>query len=191
MKHQGTVILNTPRLRLRPYLPDDAETMFRNWANDPRVTAFLTWAPHESLEVTRQLISAWVESYQSDTVYRWGITLDGELIGDISVVRWRDQDEECEIGYCLGRNWWHQGLMTEALCSVMRYLFESVGFHRITLRHDSANPASGRVMQKAGLHHEGCLREAIKRRDGSFADVQVYGAIKGQWQAPTEEENRP
>jgi ribosomal-protein-alanine N-acetyltransferase len=54
--HQGTVILNTRRLRLRPYLPGDAEAMFAAWANDPLVTEYLTWEPHGSIEVTEGIV---------------------------------------------------------------------------------------------------------------------------------------
>jgi ribosomal-protein-alanine N-acetyltransferase len=189
--HQGTVILNTRRLRLRPYLPGDAEAMFAAWANDPLVTEYLTWEPHGSIEVTEGIVRQWIESYCSDTVYHWGITRAGELIGDIAVVTWNEKHESCEIGYCLTRSFWGQGIMTEALTSVMLYLFETIDFHRITLRHDSRNPASGRVMAKAGLVYEGCMREAMKRRDDSFADVCIYGAINGLWQAQIKRASKP
>ncbi|MEE1048419.1 MAG: GNAT family protein, partial [Clostridia bacterium] len=50
MKHLGTVTLETERLVLRKTIESDYEPMFRNWANDERVTRFLTWAPYESAE---------------------------------------------------------------------------------------------------------------------------------------------
>ena len=190
MKHQGTVILNTRRLRLRPYLPDDADAMFEGWANDPEVTQYLTWEPHESIENTHAILRQWIENYCSDTVYHWGITKDGSLIGDIAVVSWNEKHESCEIGYCLSRSCWSQGIMTEALQSVMLYLFESISFHRITLRHELQNAASGRVMAKAGLVYEGCMKEAMKRRDDCFADICIYGAINGAWQARDEKASK-
>ena len=185
------MILNTQRLRLRPYLPGDAEVMFNAWANDPEVTEYLTWEPHGSIEVTEGIIRQWIESYCSDTVYHWGITRESELIGDIAIVIWSEKNESCEIGYCLKRACWGQGIMTEALTSVMLYLFESIGFHRITLRHDSRNRASGRVMAKAGLTYEGCMRESMKRRDDSFADVCIYGTMNGLWQAQMKKVSKP
>ena len=48
MKHGGTARLETDRLILRPFALDDAEAMFKNWANDPVVTEFMTWLPHPS-----------------------------------------------------------------------------------------------------------------------------------------------
>jgi ribosomal-protein-alanine N-acetyltransferase len=183
LTHQGTAVLHTKNLLLRPYLKGDEQAMYQNWAADEEVCRYLTWAPHESLESTRQIVSEWASCYGSDTFYHWGITLDGLLIGDIAVVNWNEASEWAEIGYCLGRPWWGQGIMTEALQSVMRYLFESVGFHRISLRHLAQNTASGRVMQKAGLQYEGTMRDAIKHRDGRFADLCLYGALNGEWQA--------
>lgn len=181
MKHQGSLILNTARLRLRPYLPGDAQAMFDNWCADPEVTRFLTWEPHPDVGFTQGLLDQWVQSYCSETVYHWGITLKGELIGDIAVVTWSDSNRSCEIGYCLSRRFWGRGVMTEALTSVLRYLFDSVGFHRVCIRHDADNPASGRVMQKAGLLYEGRLRQALRRRDGSYGDICVYGALRDEW----------
>lgn len=178
LNHQGTDILKTSRLLLRPYLEEDADAMYANWANDPSVCRFLTWAPHENVNFTQQLVSDWVTCYGSDCYYHWGITLQGELIGDIAVVRWNEQNEEAELGYCLSHRFWGLGIMAEALLAVSLYLFDAIGFHRLTLRHDRLNAASGRVMQKAGFHYEGCLKEASRRRDGHWADICVYGATR-------------
>lgn len=179
LKHRGTDTLKTGRLVLRPYLEGDGDSMYRNWASDPLVCRYLTWAPHESPDVSRALVSEWASCYGSDHFYHWVITLDGEPVGDISVVRWSEPNEEAELGYCLSRRLWGQGLMTEALRAVSLYLFDQIGFHRIMLRHDRLNPASGRVMQKAGFLYEGCLRESQLTREGRWADLCVYGATRG------------
>ena len=151
--------------------------IFDNWASDPEVTKHLNWGPHSSPSITRGIVSLWAEAYASPTVYRWGIELSGMLIGDIAVVRWREEDESCEIGYCLCRRHWNQGIMTEALKTVIGYLFDTVGFHRICICHDILNPASGRVMDKCGLRKEGIARGAKKRRDGSWMDVVYYAIL--------------
>lgn len=186
LDHKGTDTLKTDRLVMRPFLEGDGDAMYANWASDPEVCRFLTWPPHESADFTRQLVSDWASCYGSDCYYHWGITLSGELVGDIAVVRWNEQNEEAELGYCLSRRLWGQGLMTEALRAVSGYLFDIVGFHRIALRHDSDNPASGRVMQKAGFLYEGCLKEAYKRRDGSRANLCLYGATRSDFKTDTE-----
>lgn len=177
LNHSGTAVITTKRLRLRPYCSSDAQAMFDNWASDERVTKYMTWQPHKDVSVTQGLIDMWVEGYVSSTVYRWAIELDHELVGDISVVKWQEDDAWCEIGYCLAPKCWNQGIMTEALEAVLAYLFDTVGFHRVQLRHDSNNPASGRVMQKCGMQFEGVHRGAVRRRDGSWADICVYGML--------------
>ena len=90
LTHKGTQALHTDRLLLRPYAEQDAEIMFRNWANDEEVCRFLTWPPHSNIEVTRSLVREWAACNIHDCYYHWGITLAGELIGDIAVVRWSE-----------------------------------------------------------------------------------------------------
>ena len=63
MVHKGTVRLETDRLILRRFTLDDAPAMFNNWANDPEVTKYLSWEPHADLEVTREILRTWVNSY--------------------------------------------------------------------------------------------------------------------------------
>lgn len=177
LHHAGSPVLYTQRLRLHPYRKGDGAQMFANWAGDPEVTRWLSWGPHADPKVSEGLAQMWAEGYESPTVYRWAIEKEGELIGDIAVTRWREDRESCEIGYCLCRRFWNQGLMTEALARVLAYLLDTVGFHRVELRHDSANPASGRVMQKCGLRFEGVSRGAAKRRDGAWMDVCNYAIL--------------
>jgi ribosomal-protein-alanine N-acetyltransferase len=62
------------------------------------------------------------------------------------------------IGYCIGRKWWHSGITSEALESVIQFLIEEVGLNRIESRHDPRNPNSGAVMKKCGMKYEGTLR---------------------------------
>ena len=89
MNHTGTHTLETERLILRRYRPEDAPAMFRNWASDPEVTRYLTWPTHASEDVTRAIITDWVARYEEPDVYHWGLELKTthEVIGDIAVVR--------------------------------------------------------------------------------------------------------
>lgn len=177
LTHCGTQTLETPRLLLRRYAPEDATKIFENWAGCPAVTDRLDWTAHEDVQVTQRLVDMWAEAYDSSTVYRWCITLNGEPVGDIAVTRWSESDEWCELGYCLTERLWNRGLMSEALSAVTEYLLHQVGFYRVGLKHDSLNPASGRVMQKCGFTFEGMLRGQKKRRDGSHADICYYSRL--------------
>lgn len=179
MNHAGTRTLETKRLVLRRYRPDDAPAMFRNWASDPQVTKYLTWPPHASEAVTRWLIeNLWVPAYDKPDTYHWGLVLkeNGELIGDIAAVRVAEPIQEAELGWCMGKRWWGNGYMPEAARAVVQYLFE-VGFNRVMAAHDVNNPKSGRVMQKIGMTREGVLRQAGRNNQG-IVDMAVYAILK-------------
>ena len=62
MKNSGTVRMETKRLVLRPYVIEDADAMFRNWANDPQVTKYLSWEPHKDVEEIKQILEGWIKS---------------------------------------------------------------------------------------------------------------------------------
>lgn len=68
--------------------------------------------------------------------------------------------------------------MTEALKAVINYLFEEVGMNRIEARHNTLNPASGRVMQKSGMKFEGIMRQIKVNKYGEFYDLAVYSILK-------------
>jgi ribosomal-protein-alanine N-acetyltransferase len=181
LTHKGTQTIETSRLLLRKAVREDAEPMFRNWASDPEVTKYLTWPTYEKVETAHQILKLWTEEYQNPDYYQWMIVLKefGEPIGSISVVRQNDRVEEAEIGYCMGRHWWHRGIMTEALTAVMEYLFTEVGMNRIAARHDPNNPHSGGVMKKCGMKYEGTLRQADRNNQG-ICDACYYGLLASE-----------
>ena len=183
MNHIGTQILETPRLILRPFVMTDAPVMFKNWASDPEVAKYVTWPAHSSVEVTRMVLRDWTDGYERKNYYKWAITLKegGTLIGDISVGTMKEQICSAEIGYCMGRAWWGGGLMTEALEAVIRFMIEQVGMNRLEARHDTNNPASGRVMAKAGMTYEGTLRQCDRNNQG-ICDAAHYSILKEEWE---------
>jgi ribosomal-protein-alanine N-acetyltransferase len=178
MQHLGTVTLETPRLILRRFTLDDAADMFENWASDDEVTRFLSWPTHTSVEVSKKVAAQWVEEYKSEKYYQWCIELKetGRAIGSIAVVDIKDKVDAVEIGYVIGKAYWHQGIMSEAFAAVIDYLFNKVGLNRIEARHDPHNPNSGKVMLKCGLKYEGTMIQASRNNTG-ICDSVVYGMI--------------
>jgi ribosomal-protein-alanine N-acetyltransferase len=174
--HKGTRQIETERLILRRICTEDAQAMFDNWASDSEVTKYLTWPTHTRPEICEMVIKDWVSSYEKDDFYQWVIEIDGKPIGSISVVQHDDQTAKAEIGYCIGRNWWHKGIMTEALKAVIVYLFDEVGMNRIEAYHDVRNQNSGKVMKKCGMKYEGTLRQAGRNNQG-ICDVSVYSIL--------------
>lgn len=183
MQHKGTISIETNRLRLRKFRLDDAEAAFQNWTSDELVTEFLRWPTHENKEVTKEIITSWVDGYSSNNFYQWAIVLkDGEdkPIGGISVV---DQNEELNImhiGYCIGSKWWNQGITSEAFAGIIPFLFEEVKANRIESQHDPLNPNSGKVMMKCGLQYEGTLRQADISNKG-VVDAAMYSILASEY----------
>lgn len=182
MRHCGTQKIETDRLILRRFSVDDAEAMYRNWASDPEVTKYLTWPVHSSAEASRALLEDWVSAYENEKNYQWAIVLKeqgDEPIGSISAVDMNDDVSKVHIGYCIGRAWWHQGIMTEALKAVMDFFFDEVGANRVEARHDPRNPHSGMVMRKCGMKYEGTMKSSDRNNQG-ICDASWYALLKSE-----------
>ena len=176
MKSIGTQTLQTDRLILRRFVESDAEAMFQNWASSAENLTYVTWDPHSDVEVTRHSIHNWVASYVNSNYYKWAICLKEkpeQVIGDISIVEIHEEDLSCEIGYVLGKNYWGRGVMTEALKAVLDFCFTQAGFQKVRARYVSFNPASGRVMEKAGMSYLKTITNGVERK-GYLADLIYY-----------------
>lgn len=182
MKHYGTQRLETDRLVLRRYVSEDAVAMYKNWASDSEVTKFLMWKTHSNQEESQAIMDEWVKQYSNEKYYHWAIILKNngdEPIGDIAIVHMNEEVSMMHIGYCIGKDWWHQGITSEALKAVMDYLFDVVGVNRIESRHDPRNPNSGKVMQKCGMKYEGTLRSSDWNNQG-ICDACYYALLKSE-----------
>ena len=178
----GTKTIETTRLLLRRLELTDAEMMFRNWTSDDEVTRFLRWDAHEIIDDTKNMIEQWVNSYQDDSTYYWGIYLkDGEMIGSIGITITSEYDFKGVLGYKIGRRWWNQGYSSEAARAVIDYMFFNTDIERIDSVSSVENPASRKVMEKAGMQYEGLLKHYYKTRDG-FHDCTLYGIIRSEWE---------
>ncbi len=183
LTHQGTRTIETHRLLLRQAKKEDALPMFQNWASDPEVTRYLTWPAYEKIDHAYQILDHWCREYSKPEFYLWMIVpKEGEEpIGSISVVRLREDIGEAEIGYCIGKNWWHQGIMPEALSAVIDFLFAEVGMNRITAGHDTNNHRSGNVMKKCAMEYEGTARSSDRNNQG-ICDVAHYAILRKDWE---------
>ena len=180
LTHKGTKTIETDRLIMRQFTMDDAEPMFRNWASDDQVTKHLTWPTHESVEISKMVLSDWTSHYGEPDFYNWAIVLKEngpEPIGNISVVGIDKKVDGAAMGYCMSRAHWRKGIMAEALTALIAFLFDEVGFNRIEADHDPNNPASGRVMEKSGMRHEGFMRQAGLSNQG-IIDVSRWAILR-------------
>ena len=175
MTHLGTADIRTERLLLRRITPEDAQDVFA-WMSDPEVCRYERWTPHESVAYSRGYIKA-VFDYENIRTYQWGIELTGRLIGSVSVVGVDDHDQKAVMGYCVARKHWSCGYATEAAKAVLTFMFLQVGVNRMEASHSVNNPASGRVLEKAGFLREGLAR-AYYRCGLGFQDSCLFGLTR-------------
>lgn len=180
LTHTGTQDIETERLRLRRFVIEDANEVFREWASDENVTKYLSWELHRSAAQTKTYLFDIIASYEKDDRYNWGIELKStsELIGSIAVHITNERAQNADVGYCLGERFWNQGYAAEALRAVIDYMFYDVNVNRISAYHSINNPPSGRVMQKAGMLKEGSMRQAYITGSGEHQDCDMYALVR-------------
>ncbi len=169
-------VVRAPRLVLRPYAAEDAEEV-EPLLDHPEISAGTLSIPHpypKGGAVT--WIAEHPESWRAGRQATWAVTADGAIVGAISL-RLTLAHRRAELGYWIARPEWGQGYATEAVCAAIGFAFEELGLHRVDAHHLTENPASGTVMRKAGMQHEGRRRGAIVRA-GVPRDVEEYAILR-------------
>jgi ribosomal-protein-alanine N-acetyltransferase len=172
--------LETERLILRPFGRADAAEVMR-LAGDRAVADTTLNIPHPYKEgMAEDWISKHQECCEKDQGATWAITrkLDGALVGAISLMGMA-KGHQAELGYWIGKPYWNQGYCTEAGQAVLCCSFSDLALMRVHSSHFTRNPASGRVMRKIGMQHEGCRRHHVKKWD-KLEDQELYGILKSE-----------
>lgn len=161
------VILETKRLILRPWKESDAPALFAI-ANDPLVGPNAGWIPHESVEYSRTIIrSIYMRRTVFAVVAKEGLVdvmgnpiPSGVPIGNVTLAMGPNKargtkEGQAELGYWLGRNYWHLGLASEAAFELICYGFRNLNLDQIWCAYYKGNTKSRRVMKRLGFywHH--------------------------------------
>jgi len=169
----------TERLTLRRPEPPDAARLFAAYVTDQEVTRYLTWRPHHSVVETEGYIAACIENWSNGSNRTYMV--DQSEQRTIGAFDLRPQPKGAvSFGYVLARPFWGRGYMTEALRAVGDWALTQEGVWRFWAYCDISNPASARVMQKAGLSFEGTLRrwEIAPNIDEAPRDCHCYARVK-------------
>jgi len=172
--------IHTARLILRPYASTDIDGLVR-LAGAREVAATTLRIPHPYTERdARDFIAASAGASLPET--RFAITRKngGELCGGIGF-RVDEAQHHAELGYWLGVPYWGQGYATESAQALLNYGFDTLSLHRIYASYVTHNVASGRVLRKIGMRHEGLMREHVCKW-GTFYDIECYGMLKTDWE---------
>ena len=173
--------LETARLRLRLLKPDDADAITR-FAGDRRIAATTLNIPHPyPAGMARQFIEHTQRAAAAGESFTFALTLRPEL-PLIGIIGLGPQGHRAEVGYWTGVPYWGQGYMTEALRAILCHAFCNLGLRRVHATHFAGNPASGRVMQKAGMRREGLLRQHVVRWSQAH-DLVCYGILREEFEA--------
>jgi RimJ/RimL family protein N-acetyltransferase len=172
----GRPSLETSRLLLRPFEPADAAEVQR-LAGEQAIADTTRNIPHPYAD---GMAEAWIESqergFAAGRLVNFAITLRGErtLIGSIGLTLDPELRGTAQLGYWVGVPYWNRGYCTEAACAVVDYGFARLGLERIHAHHLVRNPASGRVLAKAGMREEGFARE-VPQEGRPPEEVVLYG----------------
>ncbi|MEM9158066.1 MAG: GNAT family N-acetyltransferase [Verrucomicrobiota bacterium] len=177
--------LETERLLLRRPRIEDAEAIYQGWTADPEVTRYMTWAPHQSLAETCAFLQRSIESWRAagsratpEYVY---IIEDRETNAVMGTIGLRPESMKAELGYCLAREYWNNGYMTEAVKAIINWGLRPAAYQRVQAFCDAENIGSARVMEKSGMSYEGTLKSYlhspnIERK--RLRDAKLFAATK-------------
>ena len=181
MKYAEFETLNSPRLILRKLKLSDAPDFYR-FASDPEVCRYMLWNLHRSIDDSIQSIQTAIDRYSTGKYYRWAIALEStdQVIGIIQLLGFEEASQSCSFAYMLGKPYWNQGYATEALQLVLRFAFENMQLQSVKADHFCMNPASGRVMEKAGMRQCGILSGKYEK-DGVSYDAAQYMITRDDW----------
>ena len=147
--------LQTERLILRPWQDSDADDLYF-YAKDPDVGPIAGWPPHQSVEESLNVIRKVLSGPEA---YALCLKENGRAIGAIELklkghTDLTDRNDECELGYWLGKPFWGQGLMPEAARALLRHAFEDLGMEKVWCGFYDGNEKSKRVQEKLGFRYQ-------------------------------------
>jgi [ribosomal protein S5]-alanine N-acetyltransferase len=172
-----TVELKTPRLVLRPWRRGDERALMEHGNHREVWKTLADLFPHP---YTRADADAWIAHVAADDSgsLHLAITVDGEPVGGVGLIRQGDTERLTGIvGYWLGPSVWKRGYATEALGALVAHAFAHSDLVRLQAKVFENNPASCRVIEKAGFVREARLRRAVIK-DGELLDAFLYARLR-------------
>lgn len=174
-KMKETKFIETDRLILRKITMNDSHDLFINWGSDIKTNEFLTFNCHNNEETTKKMISYWLKKYENNG-FEWCIELKSnkEIIGIISADN-SYKYNTLEIGYSISSKYWNNGYTTEAVTSIINYLFDECNYNIIEAIIPSDNIGSIKVAEKCGMKIEATLKNRYKNKiSGRINDLLIY-----------------
>lgn len=177
--------LETPRLRLIQLTEDHAEWYLHHFSLPEIVHGQGFPAPKDIDAARKELDTYVIDLFKRGAGFRWGIVLrkdEKDIIGSCGFYRWvKDQHNSAQIGYDLRRQFWGQGIMSEALSEMLRFGFEEMDLHRVQVLIWEHNSRSIRLVERLGFTLEGVLRDNTYY-DGAYQNDLIYSMLRDEWE---------
>jgi RimJ/RimL family protein N-acetyltransferase len=173
-------IIQATRVCLRAVTERDLDSLYEIFS-DPEVMLYWSTTPLPNKEAARELLHE-IQSGYKDDFLKWGIArkTDDKMIGTCTLYNLDLTHKRGEIGYALGRSYWRQGYVHEALQALLRFAFEELNLHRIEADVDPRNAPSIKTLERLGFQREGYLRERWQV-GGDIQDAVFYGLLRHEW----------
>lgn len=121
---------------------------------------------------------AWLARAVDESDRAWALEIDGAAVGGVSLHPGKDvHRHSAELGYWLGRRYWGRGIMTAVIGAFAGPAMQAFRLHRLHAAVYANNPASMRVLEKAGFAREGTQKSAVVKR-GELLDLVVYARTR-------------
>jgi RimJ/RimL family protein N-acetyltransferase len=175
--------IHTSRLSFRDFTVEDFAPVHL-YASDPEVTRYTAFGPNTPEQTKAFLQFASSESSQADrTNYSFALIHKetNQLIGSCGLVRSDANGPQYSFGYVLQKDWWRQGLASEATAALIKFGFGELRAHRLWAHVFVGNTASERLLQKLGLRYEGCALKAFFVRS-TWYDLQTFALLRSEWE---------
>ena len=171
MKQHGTAELQTERLVLRRYRPEDAAALYQYLGTDPSTVQYSGWNPYATPKMAQETVQQFIAGYSELHSYSWVIEADNDLSGTIGAYDYKEN--RIEVGFCMTKACRGRGYATEALKAVLSYLTENEGISCVTAWCASQNIGSRRVLEKAGMQFVHTEKDSLVVGDKTY-DKQIY-----------------
>ena len=176
-------MLETERLILRRWEKNDAESLYE-YAKDPDVGPIAGWPAHRSIEESRDVIK---NVFNGKEAYAICLKTDNRAIGAIELklnghTDMTERDDECELGYWLGKPFWGQGIVPEAVKEMLRHAFEEIGMTTVWVGYYEGNAKSKRVQEKCGFRYRWKSEDVDVPLLHEKRTGHVSSMTKDQWQ---------
>ncbi len=171
--------IETERLVLRKLRVDDAPVLFIAYMQDPEVTRYTTWRPHQQLQEAEDFVRSSISAWENGTRFPFVITLK-ENDEPFRMIDLHVKSHIVGLGYVIARSHQHKGYATEATRAIINWAFQQPKIYRVNASTDFENIASQRVLEKAGMLREGLLRKYIVHPNISDIprDSYIYAITK-------------